>query len=139
LIEITEAAAMTDPDRTKAILTTLRDRGLRFAIDDFGTGFSSISRLRDMPVDVLKIDQSFVRDVSHDRDADDLARAAIQLALGLGKTPLAEGIETEEQRRVLVDAGCRIGQGYFFGEPVGAEEVPALIRRGFRTQLGASA
>lgn len=139
LIEITESAAMTDPGRTNAILTTLQARGLRFAIDDFGTGFSSLARLRELPVDVLKIDSSFVRDAPGDRDAANLLRAAIQLALGLGKSPLAEGIESDEQRRFLVEAGCHIGQGYFFGEPVEADEVPALVRRGFRTHLGASA
>lgn len=139
LIEITESAAMTDPDRTQDILAGLRAKGLRFAIDDFGTGFSSLSRLKDLPAEVLKIDSSFVHGVVNDPGAATLVRAAIQLAHNMGKIPLAEGIETDEQRRFVVDAGCRIGQGYFFGEPVGSEEIPALIRRGFRTHIEAPA
>ena len=94
LIEITESAATTDPDRTLQILTSLKASGLRFAIDNFGTGFSSLSRLRDLPVDVLKIDASLVHDVPHDHNAATLVRAIVQLARSLGKTPVAEGVET---------------------------------------------
>jgi diguanylate cyclase (GGDEF)-like protein/PAS domain S-box-containing protein len=136
LIEITESAAMTDPDRTLQILTSLRASGFRFAIDDFGTGFSSLSRLRDLPADVLKIDASFVHDVPNDQNAATLVRAIIQLARSLGKTPVAEGIESESQRRFLVEEGCRVGQGFFFGRPVTAHEIPALVRKGYGGILG---
>jgi diguanylate cyclase (GGDEF)-like protein/PAS domain S-box-containing protein len=135
LIEITESAAMTDPDRIFQILTSLRARGFRFAIDDFGTGFSSLSRLRDLPADVLKIDASFVHDVPHDQDSAKLVRGIVQLARSLGKTPVAEGIETEAQRRFLVEQGCRVGQGYFFGPPVVPREISKLVRKGFGRRL----
>ena len=96
-VEITESTAMTDPDRTQAILEDMHDRGLRLAIDDFGTGYSSLARLKHMPVDMLKIDRSFVRDVDTDRDAASMVSAMIALAQNLGMTALAEGIETEAE------------------------------------------
>ena len=105
VVEITESTAMTDPDRTLRTLRDLHSRGLRLAIDDFGTGYSSLARLRDMPVEILKIDRSFVRGVTTDADAGSMVRAIIQLAEGLGKVPLAEGIETEEEWRFLVENG----------------------------------
>jgi EAL domain-containing protein (putative c-di-GMP-specific phosphodiesterase class I) len=135
LIEITETAAMFDPDRTLHILTSLRAGGFRFAIDDFGTGFSSLSRLRDLPADVLKIDASFVHDVPHDKSAAKLVRGIVQLARSLGKTTVAEGIETDAQRRFLVGEGCRVGQGYFFGPPVAPREIPKLVRKGLGHHL----
>jgi diguanylate cyclase (GGDEF)-like protein/PAS domain S-box-containing protein len=135
LIEITETAAMFDPDRTLHILTSLRASGFRFAIDDFGTGFSSLSRLRDLPADVLKIDASFVHDVPHDKSAAKLVRGIVQLARSLGKTPVAEGIETDAQRRFLVGEGCRVGQGYFFSPPVAPRAIPKLVRKGFGRRL----
>jgi diguanylate cyclase (GGDEF)-like protein/PAS domain S-box-containing protein len=139
LIEITESAAMADPDRTLQILTSLRAKGFRFAIDDFGTGFSSLGRLRDLPVDVLKIDASFVHHVPEDQSAATLVRAIVQLAQSLGKTPVAEGIETEAQLRFLVEEGCRVGQGFLFGRPIAARDIPDLARRGFGERLRLSA
>jgi EAL domain-containing protein (putative c-di-GMP-specific phosphodiesterase class I) len=130
VIEITESAAMADVDRTQQVLWNLRNGGLRFAIDDFGTGYSSLSRLRDLPVDILKIDRSFVRDVPDDDDAQTVVQAIIQLALSLGMAPLAEGIETEDQWRFLVDHGCRLGQGFYFTRPVPAEEIEGLCGEG---------
>ncbi|MEW6058694.1 MAG: EAL domain-containing protein [Actinomycetota bacterium] len=123
VVEITESAAMTDPDRTQRILWDLHARGLRLAIDDFGTGYSSLSRLKHMPVDILKVDRSFVRDVASDPQAGSMVRAIIQLADGLGMLPLAEGIETEEEWRFLVGNKCPLGQGYHFSRPVPAEEI----------------
>ncbi|HEV8421212.1 MAG TPA: EAL domain-containing protein [Actinomycetota bacterium] len=135
VIELTESAAMTDPDRTHQILTRLTASGLRFAIDDFGTGTFSISRLRRMPVDVVKIDAAFVRDTPSDDDASSLVRAIIHLARTLGKSPLAEGIETEPQRRFLVEEGCRMGQGHLFSPPIEPKQIPALVRKGFARRL----
>jgi diguanylate cyclase (GGDEF)-like protein/PAS domain S-box-containing protein len=129
VIEITESAAMTDPERTQRILTDLHDRGLRLAIDDFGTGHSSLARLKHLPIETLKIDRSFVRDLPHDGDAAAMVRAMIQLADGLGIRALGEGIETEDQWRFLRDAGCALGQGFLFSRPVPADEIPGLIRR----------
>jgi diguanylate cyclase (GGDEF)-like protein/PAS domain S-box-containing protein len=129
IVEVTESAAMADPERTLRILRDLNNRGLRLALDDFGTGYSSFARLRYMPVDLLKIDRLFIRDVAHDRQAADMVRAIIQLAQSLGMTPLAEGIETEAEWRFLVDQGCRLGQGFYFCRPAPAEDILARYRR----------
>jgi diguanylate cyclase (GGDEF)-like protein/PAS domain S-box-containing protein len=130
VVEITETAAMTDPDRTQRVLWELHGRGVRLAIDDFGTGYSSLSRLKHMPVDILKIDRSFVRDVPHEHEAASMVRAMVQLADSVGMVPLAEGIETEEQWRFLVEQGCTLGQGFYFGRPVSAEEITPRARSG---------
>ena len=128
-VEITESTAMIDPDRTQAILEDMHDRGLRLAIDDFGTGYSSLARLKHMPVDILKIDRSFVRDVDTDRDAASMVTAMIALTQNLGMTALAEGIETEAEWMALADRGCPQGQGYYFSRPVAADEILAIHRR----------
>lgn len=132
IVEVTESTAMADPERTLRILRDLNSRGLRLALDDFGTGYSSFARLRYMPVDLLKIDRLFIRDVAKDTQAGDMVRAIIQLAHGLGMTPLAEGIETEEEWRFLVEQGCRLGQGFYFCRPAPAEDILArYLRSGF--------
>jgi EAL domain-containing protein (putative c-di-GMP-specific phosphodiesterase class I) len=129
IVEITESTAMTDPDRTLRTLWDLHYHGLRLAIDDFGTGYSSLSRLKHLPVDILKIDRAFVRDVDKDRNAGSMVSAMIALADSLGMTPLAEGIETEDEWKFLVDHGCLLGQGYFFSKPVPAADITARHRR----------
>jgi diguanylate cyclase (GGDEF)-like protein/PAS domain S-box-containing protein len=128
-VEITESTAMTDPDRTVELLAEMHGRGLKLAIDDFGTGYSSLARLKHMPVDILKIDRSFVREVDVDHDAASMVSAMISLAENLGMTPLAEGIETEGEWRFLAERGCALGQGYFFSRPVPGPEILALHRR----------
>ena len=128
-VEITESTAMTDPDRTVELLDQMHDRGLRLAIDDFGTGYSSLARLKHMPVDILKIDRSFVREVDLDSDAGSMVSAMISLADNLGMRPLAEGIETEGEWRFLADRGCELGQGYYFCRPVPADDILAMYRR----------
>jgi diguanylate cyclase (GGDEF)-like protein/PAS domain S-box-containing protein len=128
-MEITESTAMTDPERTQRILTELHAWGMPLAIDDFGTGYSSLARLKHMPVDVLKIDRSFVRDVDRDRSLAGMVRAMIQLAQSLGMVPLAEGIETPGEYVFLRSNGCRLAQGFLFSRPVPAAEIPALMRR----------
>jgi diguanylate cyclase (GGDEF)-like protein/PAS domain S-box-containing protein len=128
-VEITESTAMTDPDRTLGILHELHARGLKLAIDDFGTGYSSLARLRYMPVDVLKIDRSFVRELDRDEQNASMVSAMVALASNLGMTPLAEGIETEAEWRALLERGCAHGQGFFFSRPVPADEIVAIHRR----------
>lgn len=130
VIEITESAAMTDPERTQLILWELHGRGLRLAIDDFGTGYSSLSRLKHMPVSILKIDRAFVMDIPDDPDAGRMVSAIIGLAESLEVRPLAEGIETAEQRRFLVEKGCKLGQGYYFSRPVPAAGIEEIHSRG---------
>jgi EAL domain-containing protein (putative c-di-GMP-specific phosphodiesterase class I) len=128
-VEMTESAAMTNPDRTLAILQELHDRGLRLAIDDFGTGYSSLARLRYLPVDILKIDRSFVRDLNSDPQNASMVSAMVSLAANLGMTAVAEGIETDAEWRALADRGCAIGQGYLFSPPMPAEQILAMHRR----------
>jgi diguanylate cyclase (GGDEF)-like protein/PAS domain S-box-containing protein len=137
VVEITESSAMRDPERARAILTDLRRRGLRLAMDDFGTGYSSLSRLRELPIDVLKIDRSFVREIDRDPQAVRIVAAFIQLGLGLGMRTLAEGIETEDERRLLVELGCELGQGYRFCRPLPPEELTARISSGELVLAGA--
>jgi diguanylate cyclase (GGDEF)-like protein len=129
MIEITESAAMTDPDRTTRILRELHERGFGLAIDDFGTGYSSLSRLKQMPVTTIKIDRSFIRDLPGDAHSATMVAAIIGLARTLGLVPLAEGIETPEQLRFLTERGCPLGQGYHFSRPVPADEIAGLHRQ----------
>jgi len=128
VVEITESAAMVDPDRTQHVFEELRRLGVGLAIDDFGTGYSSLSRLRHLPVDILKIDRSFVSEIPADPDASAMVAAFVQLAHTLGIVPLAEGIETPEQLDFLRENGCTLGQGFLFSVPLEAEEL--VVRYG---------
>jgi diguanylate cyclase (GGDEF)-like protein/PAS domain S-box-containing protein len=127
MIEITESAVMNAPQRNEPVLAEIHRRGLRLAIDDFGTGYSSLSRLTQMPATTLKIDRSFVADLSDDNGGG-LVSAMIRMAEVLHLQPVAEGIETEEQRRFLLDQGCPLGQGYLFSKPAPAEMIERLVR-----------
>jgi diguanylate cyclase (GGDEF)-like protein len=128
VMEVTESAAMGNPAETLEILEMLRDAGMPLAIDDFGTGYSSLSRLNQVPAATLKIDRSFVRNLPHDASSAKLTETIVQLARGVGMEPLAEGIETEAQRRFLVEHGCRIGQGFLFGAAAPPAEIEQLMR-----------
>jgi diguanylate cyclase (GGDEF)-like protein/PAS domain S-box-containing protein len=122
-IEITESALEADPERAQVILRGLHEQGLTIALDDFGTGYSSLSRLRSLPIEVLKIDRSFIHDVEDDSGARSVVRALIQLAHSLGMVPLAEGIETQGQLEYLAERGCTLGQGFYFGRPLPAPDI----------------
>ncbi|HEY7932903.1 MAG TPA: EAL domain-containing protein, partial [Solirubrobacteraceae bacterium] len=124
IVEITESSTLRDPDRTCALLQEITDKDIRLAIDDFGTGFSSLSRLRDIPAEILKIDRSFVSGVSGSPDGQAFVRAIIQLAKNLGMIPHAEGIENEDEREFLIANGCDQGQGYLFAKPMAPEDIP---------------
>jgi diguanylate cyclase (GGDEF)-like protein/PAS domain S-box-containing protein len=130
VVEITESTAMTDPERTREILQTLHDAGFKIAIDDFGTGYSSLARLKHLPIDILKIDRSFVSDAHLDHDAGTMVQAMVQLAKNLGMTPLAEGVETVEELAFLRALNCPLGQGYLFSRPVPALEIEEMGGRG---------
>ena len=127
VLEITESTAMADPDRTQRVLSELHAWGLTLAIDDFGTGYSSLARLKHLPVDILKIDRTFIHEVDRDVDSGRMVEAMVQLAHGLGMIPLAEWIETAEELAFLREAGCTLGQGFYFARPVPADEIPALL------------
>jgi diguanylate cyclase (GGDEF)-like protein len=128
MIEITESTAMVQPGRVAQVLASIRSSGLRLAIDDFGSGYSSLSRLRQMPVEILKIDRSFVADLPGDAGAAAIVTTIIDLARSLGIRSLAEGIETEEQRLFLLDRGCELGQGFLLGRPAPADELDVRPR-----------
>jgi diguanylate cyclase (GGDEF)-like protein/PAS domain S-box-containing protein len=127
VIEITESSAMTDPVRTERILAELKGAGLKLAIDDFGTGHSSLSRLKHLPADILKIDRPFLIGVPHEPAARSMVKAIVEVAHGLGMQALAEGIETEEQREFLLASGCLVGQGYLFSAAVPPAEIERLV------------
>jgi diguanylate cyclase (GGDEF)-like protein/PAS domain S-box-containing protein len=130
MAEITESTAMADPDRTQRVLRDLNAWGLRLAIDDFGTGFSSLSRLKHMPVDILKIDREFVRNVDRDVRLAGMVRAMIQVAQSLDMIPLAEGVETEGEYIFLRANGCRLAQGFWFAHPMPVDELRGIIADG---------
>lgn len=122
-LEVTESSMMDNPEAATRILQSLRDTGVRISIDDFGTGYSSLSFLKRFPIDCLKVDQSFVRDVVDDEDAASIARAVIAMGRSLRLTITAEGVETAEQFAFLRAEDCHKAQGYLFSRPL---EIDAL-------------
>jgi PAS domain S-box-containing protein len=126
-LEITESVAMSDPQKASSIFSQLKDLGVRLSIDDFGTGHSSLSRLRGFPVDVLKIDRSFITGIEADSESREIARLIITLAHHLHLKVIAEGVETAAQRSYLEQFGCEYGQGYLFSQPVDHEAIQALL------------
>ncbi|MFF5292122.1 putative bifunctional diguanylate cyclase/phosphodiesterase [Paractinoplanes globisporus] len=127
LLEITESLVLHDADQVWADLRELRGMGIRIAIDDFGTGYSSLSYLSQMPVDVLKIDKSFIDDILHSTQQMALVETIVSLARTLELAVVAEGIELDGHRQALVGMGCPYGQGYLFSKPVTADEIHQLL------------
>jgi EAL domain-containing protein (putative c-di-GMP-specific phosphodiesterase class I) len=126
-IEISEAVLMRDDPRMFDRLDALKAIGVRLAIDDFGTGYASLSYLKRLPVDCLKIDRSLVKGVGYETEDTAVIRAVVGLAHSLGITVTAEGIETQDQLVQLRAVGCDQGQGYFFARPVSADRIPELL------------
>jgi EAL domain-containing protein (putative c-di-GMP-specific phosphodiesterase class I) len=126
VLEITETT--TVPDMIGAIdrLHDLKALGLRIALDDFGTGYSPLSHLRSFPVDILKIDRSFVRNIADSREDRAIVRGVIEMAHRLGLRTIAEGIEDSEQLRIMTELGCDSGQGYLWTRPVPLESLDSL-------------
>ncbi|UHD18532.1 bifunctional diguanylate cyclase/phosphodiesterase [Thiocapsa bogorovii] len=124
-LEITESLLLDDIGDAIATMAALKSHGVGFSLDDFGTGYSSLSYLKRLPLDQLKIDQSFVRDVLTDPNDAAIARTIVALAQTLGLGVIAEGVETQAQRSFLAEHGCRAFQGYLFGRPSGAEDLLA--------------
>jgi EAL domain-containing protein (putative c-di-GMP-specific phosphodiesterase class I) len=128
-LEVLESVAMRDMQTAVGILRDLRERGARISIDDFGTGYSSLAWLRDLPIDTLKIDQSFVFHLHDDPANLVIASSIVALGKALGLDVVAEGVETIAQFEALRDAGCPHFQGYVFSRPVLPETVPDTIRQ----------
>ncbi|HEY9875895.1 MAG TPA: EAL domain-containing protein, partial [Candidatus Obscuribacterales bacterium] len=126
-IEITESVAMQNIEVTIALLQNLRKMGIQIAIDDFGTGFSSLSSIKHFPLDVLKIDQSFIKDVTRDSHDAAIIKAIVALGHGLNLKVIAEGVETKEQLEFLLSIDCDIIQGYLFSRPITAEAATKLL------------
>ncbi len=127
-LEITESAAVADPDRVARIMWPLRNRGVRLAIDDFGTGHSNFAAITRLPFDVFKIDQQFVRALSTDPHAPAIVEMILAMAEALGQETVAEGVETKEQADFLLRRACTIGQGYYYSPPLPAAEFDAFVR-----------
>jgi diguanylate cyclase (GGDEF)-like protein/PAS domain S-box-containing protein len=127
VLEMTESVLMDDSENVLAILRRLKELGTRLAIDDFGTGYSSLSYLHRFPVDILKIDRSFVERLSHATDNAELARTIVRLGQSLQLVTVAEGVEDSTQFLALRRMGCDVGQGYYFGRPMGSDEISRML------------
>jgi EAL domain-containing protein (putative c-di-GMP-specific phosphodiesterase class I) len=125
--EMTEGLLMEDTAATQKCLESLKELGIRIAIDDFGTGNSCLAYLQKFPIDVLKIDKSFVDELGYNTDSEHICRAIISLANALDLETVAEGVETEGQLAFLREAGCSIAQGYLFGYPIWGREIAELL------------
>jgi diguanylate cyclase (GGDEF)-like protein/PAS domain S-box-containing protein len=129
-LELTESVLMQHAESSASVLGTLKSIGVRLTVDDFGTGYSSLSYLKRFPIDSLKIDQSFVRDIATDTDDATIVSAVISMARSLRECVIAEGVETEEQMAFLQAHGCDEAQGYYFSKPVVAHQFARLLETG---------
>ena len=133
-LELTETFMMQDWKSTAEILRALKGLGVRIALDDFGTGYSSLSYMKRFPIDALKIDQSFVRDMTTDSDDASIVSAVIDMGRSLNMRVVAEGIQTRDQLQFLKDRHCPEGQGFYFAPPVPAEELTGILLEGIVRQ-----
>jgi EAL domain-containing protein (putative c-di-GMP-specific phosphodiesterase class I) len=122
-IEITESVLLHNKEATLALLHQLRGLGIRIAMDDFGTGYSSLTYLQSFPFDKIKIDRSFVKNITENSSSLNIVRAVAALANGMGMTATAEGVETAEQLHSIVSEGCTEMQGFLFSKPLPAGEI----------------
>ncbi len=127
-IEITESGIMQNPEQAVANLNAIRDMGIGIAIDDFGTGYSSLAYLKRFPINILKIDRSFIRDITLDQDDTTIVKTILAMAQALNLRVIAEGVETKEQYDYLAKLGCAEGQGYVFARPMPSEDVISFFR-----------
>src|SRR5580704_298803 len=127
ILEITESALIGNPELAYPIANELQQQGSRLALDDFGTGYSSLRHLQALPFDELKVDATFVRSMTFTRESRKIAAAIIGLGNSLGLLTVAEGIEDKTHADMLLWLGCDLGQGFFYGKPIPAEELPSLL------------
>ncbi|HSB23343.1 MAG TPA: EAL domain-containing protein [Burkholderiaceae bacterium] len=128
-LEVTESSVMHNVERALEVLSALKDLGVRLAIDDFGTGYSSLAQLKRFPIDTLKVDRSFIRELPSDSEDKAIAEAIIAMGKTLSLTVVAEGVETREQQDFLRERACDQMQGFYFSRPVAADDFARLLRR----------
>jgi len=128
-LEITENIVMTDIKTAMNTIVTLQNMGIKVSIDDFGTGYSSLAYLRELPIDKIKIDRSFITEVASNDSDFTIVKSMIELSHGLGKRVLAEGVETREQLDLLRNIGCDAVQGFFISRPVPESELAKYLQR----------
>lgn len=126
-LEITESTLMDNVDQAIAIMQALKEGGISIAIDDFGTGYSSLNYIKKFPIDILKVDRSFVMDIPRDRNDEAITAAVIAMSQKLNLKVVAEGVETEEQMNFLINNNCDYGQGYFFSRPLSLEQLKLFL------------
>ena len=127
IVEVTETSLFADIDLARSIATSLKNQGIRLALDDFGTGFSSLSHLRSLPFDMIKIDRSFVTNIHCNKESLAIVRAVNTLAVALNVPVCVEGIESEAANNAVVGLGCVTGQGWYFGKPMPAEQAAQML------------
>ena len=127
VVEITESSLFADLELARSIVTSLKNQGIRLALDDFGTGFSSLSHLRSLPFDVIKVDRSFVATIHRDRESAAIVRAVATLANAIGVPVTVEGIENAETHEAVIGFGCAVGQGWYFGKPMTGDQAEQLL------------
>jgi EAL domain-containing protein (putative c-di-GMP-specific phosphodiesterase class I) len=137
-LELTESMIMQRPDRVVGVMEQLRGLGVKFSIDDFGTGYSNLSQLKRFPIDKLKIDQSFTQDIGANDSGAAIVRAIIALSHSLRLFVIAEGVETRDQQRFLIESGCHGMQGYLFSRPLPEQEFAALLQSHAPADVAAS-
>jgi diguanylate cyclase (GGDEF)-like protein/PAS domain S-box-containing protein len=130
-LEITESVIIEHAEHALMMIDQFKAQNIRLSIDDFGTGYSSMANLRKLPIDTVKVDQSFVRRMTEDPDSLEIVRATVTMAHNLGMDVIAEGVETAEEARLLRGMKCEYGQGYYFSKPVDAEAAESLLTKGW--------
>jgi EAL domain-containing protein (putative c-di-GMP-specific phosphodiesterase class I) len=129
-LELTESMLLDNVEQTVITMIALQAIGVRFEMDDFGTGYSSLQYLKQLPLEQLKIDQSFVHDIVTDNSDRAIVCAIIAMAQSLNLNVIAEGVETEQQKVLLLEKGCYRYQGYLFGKPMSIEQFESALREG---------
>jgi len=131
-LELTESTVLDNVEDTITKMRELKSLGVSFSMDDFGTGYSSLQYLKRLPLDQIKIDRSFVRDIALDPNDDAIVQTIIAMSGALGLNVIAEGVETETQREFLERHGCQAFQGYLFGKPLSLAQFETLLRTGYK-------
>ena len=129
-LELTESILMKDTRTSRQMLQRLKSMGLKIALDDFGTGYSSLSYLQRFPIDTLKIDRSFLKDITKNPQSGAIVSAIISMSHSLNLEVVAEGVETEEQAKFLIEHNCDSIQGFYFSRPLPAKVISGLLHRG---------